>query len=67
MLRGRPPKILTIKRQDIKGVELHLFILPARVQSVEVGKAINTENGSLAVDHEMLLSVLQRGFGDFQG
>jgi hypothetical protein len=44
MNSGRVPQILTVERQDAEGVELHLLIVPARVQGVEVGDAIGAED-----------------------
>lgn len=45
----------------IERVELHLIILLSRVQGVEVGKTIDAKNDCLAIDHKLLLPVLQRG------
>jgi hypothetical protein len=36
--------------------------VPAGMQSVEVGNTINAKNDGLAIDHELLHPVLQRGF-----
>ena len=36
----------------------------ARVQSVEIGNAVDAEHGGFAVDDELLVSVLQRGLDD---
>ena len=36
----------------------------ARVQRVEIGDAIDAEDHRLAVDNELLVSVLQRGLDD---
>jgi hypothetical protein len=30
-------QILAIERQDVEGIELHLFVVLARVQRVEIG------------------------------
>ena len=38
--------------------------MPAGVQSVEVGDAINTQDDGLAVDHKLPDAVLQGGLGD---
>jgi hypothetical protein len=45
-------QVLAIQRQDVEGVELDLAIMPARVQPVEIGNAIDAEQYRLAVDHE---------------
>jgi hypothetical protein len=54
------PQILAAEGQDIEGVELDLVVVPARVQGVKVGNAVNPEHDGLAVDDELLLAVLQR-------
>ena len=57
-------QIVAAEREDIEGVELHLVIVLAGVQRVEVGDAVDAEDHGLAVDDEMLLAVLERGLGD---
>jgi hypothetical protein len=37
-------QILAAERQDIEGVELDLVVVPARVQGVEVGDAVDAEH-----------------------
>ena len=37
----QPVKILAVADQDVEGVELHLGIVPARVQVVEVRSAVD--------------------------
>jgi hypothetical protein len=61
---GRPRKSLAVERQDIEGIELHFVVMPARVQRIEVGDAVDTEHHCLAVDHELLMPVLQRRLDD---
>ena len=60
-LRVKTTQIVAVHRQHIEGAELHLFIVPAGVQCVEVAVAIDTQDDSLAIDHKMLDAVLQRG------
>jgi hypothetical protein len=43
---------------------MHLVIVLARVQRVEVGDAVDAEDDRLAIDDELLVSVLQRGLDD---
>ena len=38
--------------------------MPARVQPVEVGDAVDAEQHGLAVDHERAVPVSERGLGD---
>ena len=62
--QGEGAQILAIERQDVEGVELHLIIMLARVQGIEIGNAIDAEDDSLAIDDELLLSILECGFHD---
>jgi stress response protein YsnF len=57
-------QILAIKRQDVEGIELHLVIMLSRVQAVEIGDAVDTEQHRLAVDDERRASVSQGGLDD---
>src|SRR6266550_1046796 len=47
-VQGQLPQVLTLERQNIEGVELHLIIMPARVQPVEIGDAVDAEHHNLA-------------------
>jgi hypothetical protein len=38
-------------------MELHLVVVPARVQGVEVGDAVDPEYDSFAIDDELLLAI----------
>ena len=58
------PQIVTIKRENIEGVQLHFVVMPAGMQPIEIGDAIDSEQDRLAVDHERGLPVPQRGFDD---
>src|SRR5207245_4055208 len=44
------PQIVAIQRQDIERVELNLVIMPAGVQTVEIGDAVDAQQNSLAID-----------------
>src|SRR4029077_9810570 len=57
-------QVLAIERQDVEGVELHLIVVLARVQRLEVGDAVDTEHYGLTIDDELPDTVLQRGFDD---
>jgi hypothetical protein len=57
-------QVLAIKSKDIEGVKQHLIIVLARVQGVEIRDAVDAEHHSLAIDHELVVLVLQRGFDD---
>src|SRR5262245_8391014 len=48
-------------RENVEGVELHLVIVLARIQRAEIADAVDAEHDRLAVDKELLVSVLQRG------
>src|SRR3981189_162847 len=58
------PQIVAIQRQDIERVELNLVIMPAGVQTVEIGDAVDAQQHRLAIDDERSRSVLQRGLDD---
>ena len=47
-----------------KRVELHLFVVLARVQRLEVRHAVDTKHHGLTIDDELPDTVLQRGFDD---
>jgi hypothetical protein len=44
--------VLAVADQDIEGVELDLGIMPARVQAVEIGPAVDAEQHGFAIEHE---------------
>jgi hypothetical protein len=48
--------------QSFQGAELDLIVVLARVQGVEVGDAVDAEDHRLAIDYELLLLDLARGF-----
>ena len=60
---GRP-RIVTVHRHDIEGIKLHLAIMLARVQRVEIGNTVDAQHHGLTVDHELPMPVLQRGLDD---
>jgi hypothetical protein len=43
---------------------LHLFVVLAQVQRLEVGNAVNPEHYGLAINDEMVLPDLARGLDD---
>jgi len=45
-------------------LELNLVIMPAGVQTVEIGDAVDAQQHRLAIDDERSRSVLQRGLDD---
>jgi hypothetical protein len=61
---GQAAQIFPVHRQHVEGAELDFVVLFARMQRVEIGHAVDTEDHSLAIDHELAASVLQRGLGD---
>ena len=56
--------VFAIDDQDIERVELHLVIVLAAVQSVEVGSTINSEQYRFAVDYKRGAAIAQSGFND---
>jgi len=57
-------QILAVHGQHVKGAKLNLGILLPGVQRAEIGDAVNAQNDSLAINHELLAAVLQRGLHD---
>jgi hypothetical protein len=49
-VQGQLPQIVALQRQDVEGLELDFVIMPARVQPVEIGDAVNAEQHRLAID-----------------
>jgi hypothetical protein len=47
-VQGQLAQILAVEGQDIEGVELNFVIMPARVQSVQIGDTINAKQYRLA-------------------
>jgi hypothetical protein len=43
---------------------MHLLVVPARGQRVEIGDAVLVEHDDLAINHEVLPAQLQRGRDD---
>jgi hypothetical protein len=41
-----------VAARNAEGVKLHLVIVPARVQAVEVAAAVDAKHHGLAIDHE---------------
>ena len=51
-------QIVAIQCEEIKAAELHLFVVPTRVQRIEIGNAVDAQDDSFAIDDELLLPVL---------
>jgi hypothetical protein len=45
-------QIVALQRQDVEGVELNLVVMPARVQPIEIGNAVDAEENRFAIDNE---------------
>lgn len=56
--------ILAIRDQHVERIKLHLVIVPAAVQPVEIGSAVDTEQHGLAVDHKRGLTIAERRLPD---
>ena len=59
IVSGRPRKSLAVECHDVEGVELHLGIVLARMQRIEVGDAIDAEHHRLTINDELPMAVLQ--------
>ena len=57
-------EILAIKRKHVEGTELHLLIVFAGVQRIEVRQTIEAKNNRLAIDHKLLGPVLEGRFSN---
>jgi Phasin protein len=53
-VQGELPEIVAAFRQDIEGTQLHLVIVQAGMQGIEIGDAVNAQDHRLAVEHEAL-------------
>jgi hypothetical protein len=62
--QGQGPQVVAAERQNVEGVELYLVIVLARMQRVEIGDAVDGKDDGLAIDDELLVSVLQRRLDD---
>jgi hypothetical protein len=51
-------------REQVEGVELDLVVVLSGTQGVEIRDAIRPEHDGLAIEDELLVSVLQRGLDD---
>ena len=60
----QPADVLAIADEDVEGVELHLGVMLAAVQAVEIGPAVDAGQHGLAIDHELAVAVAQRSLGD---
>jgi hypothetical protein len=61
---GQGAQVLPVEREAVEGVELHLVVMAARVQGVEVGDTIDAQDHGLAIDDEPLVPVPERAFDD---
>ena len=64
MLRGSLRRSSPSLTRHIERVELHLGIVPARVQAVEIRSAVDAEQHGLAVEDERAVAVSKRSLGD---
>jgi hypothetical protein len=48
--QGKRAQIIAIERQNVEGIELHLVILPAGMQRVEIRDAIDAENDRFTIE-----------------
>lgn len=60
----RLAEVVAVTDQDVESVELHLIVMLAAVQAVEVGNAIDAKQNCFAIVHEGAVPVAQRGFDD---
>ena len=52
-VQRQPAQIVAVVRQAVEGVELHLVVVLAGMQGVEVGDAVHPEHHSLAIGDEL--------------
>jgi hypothetical protein len=62
--KGMGAQVIAINHQHIAGAMLQLIPALARMQRVEIGVPVRAQDDRFAVDHELLVAVLQRGLGD---
>jgi len=63
-VQRRLPQIVALERENVEGVKLNLFVMPARNQAVKIGDPVNTKQGGLAIQHKGRGADLRRGFND---
>ena len=56
----QPAQIIAIDRQHIERAELDFLVVLAGKQGIEIRDAIDAQDDGLAIDHKVLLPVLQR-------
>jgi hypothetical protein len=50
--------------EHVEGAELHLFVMPAGMQHVKIGNAVDAKDHGFAVDHKLTDAVFQSGLTD---
>ena len=60
----QPTQVVAIERENIESIELHLIVMLAGVERIEVGDTVDAQHHGLAIDDELPVPVLQRGFHD---
>ena len=57
-------QIVAVHCQYIEGAELDFLAMPAGMQGIEIGDAVNAQDDGLAIEHKPPGAVLQGGFDD---
>ena len=60
----RLAQILAVVDQHVERIELHLIIVLAAVQAVEIRSPVDAQQQGLAVDHERAVAISKCGLGD---
>lgn len=58
------PQVLALHGEDVEGVKLHLVIVLAAVQTIEVGSAVDAEQYGLTIDYKRADAISEGGLGD---
>ena len=59
--KRKPAQIIAVHGEHVEGAELHLVIVFAATQGIEIGYAVHAQDHGLTIDDELLLPVFQRG------
>ena len=63
-MQRQPPQIVAALHENVERATLDFIVVLPGMQRVEIGDAVHTQDDGLAIDHEPLLPVLQRGLGN---
>ncbi len=63
-MQGQITQVISSDGEYVESIELRFVVVPARMQRVEIGDAVEPEDYDLPLNGEVFLAVLQRSFGN---